>query len=274
MKKLYAAISILGLSAALMLAVPAAVNATKVVANPGTKQCKVVTNGSLNGENGPDRKFVVKNNKAFIGFSVKGKNCKTTVQLKSWYSPSRNGTPHEAQKKFQQKERTLGPGKYTMGVDLPPKNCFYQVDFVQVPVHKLPGQKNTMLGFTLNGKKNCIPEDKMIKVCVLATKEIKVIKEKNFDKTKHSLNLADCQTIPGKLIVCEIKTGKIVTIDETDYDANVYTKDITKCDEPETPETPKELPQTGLESVLSLVGASALTGSTSYYVGSLRRRNS
>ena len=261
------------------MAVPAISNATKVVADPTAKECKVVTDGTLNGENGPNRKFVVKNNKAFISFTVKGKNCQSTVQLKSWYSPSRNGTPHPAQKKFQEKERTLAPGKYTMGVDLPPKNCFYQVDFVQVPKNKVPGTKNIMLGFTLNGKKNCIPEDKMIQVCVLATKEIKVIKEKNFDAKLHSLNLADCQTVPGKLIVCEIETGEIVTIDETAYDANVYTTDLTKCKEPETPKTPKtpetpsELPKTGVENVLGLIGASALTGSASYYLNS-RRRNS
>ncbi len=276
MKKSYVVSAILAVAGVALLAAPMVANAKRVAADSTAKECKVVTNGTLNGENGPNRKFVVTNNKAFISFTVKGKKCQSTVQLKSWYSPSRNGTPHPAQVKFQEKERTLGPGKYTMGVDLPPKNCFYQVDFVRVPDNKAPGEKNEMLGFTLNGKKNCIPEPKMITVCVLATKEIKTINQKNFDATKHTLDLSKCkklpQEVPGKLVVCDLQTKEIVTIDEEDFDESRHTEDQSKCDTPEVPETPKELPQTGLESLMSLVGASSLAGSASYYIGS-RRRN-
>jgi hypothetical protein len=45
-----------------------------------------------------------------------------------------------------------------MSVDLPANGCFYQVDFVRIIPNRQPGQKNEMLGFVLDGNKNCIPK--------------------------------------------------------------------------------------------------------------------
>jgi hypothetical protein len=279
MRKSYLVSAILAVAGIAMLATPLAANAKRVAAGSpaatSAKECNIVTDGSLNGENGPHRKFVVANNKAFISFTAKGKNCETTVALKSWYSPSRNGTPHEAQVKFQEKERTVGPGHYTMGIDLPAKGCFYQVDFVHVLQNRQPGQKNEMLGFTLNGDKDCTPNKppktpKTIQVCDLNSHQIVTINEKDFDASKYSKNLADCQTVPGELIVCRLSDHKIMKIKEGDFDASKYSKEAKDC-EVTPPSTPKELPHTGASDVLNLVGAAALTGSTSYWVASRRR---
>lgn len=80
------------------------------------------------------------------------------------------------------------------------------------------------------------PETPVVKVCDLASKTIISISEDNFDSTKHSTNLADCQEAPV------------------------------------TPTPPTELPTTGIESVLfNITAIGTLVGTTIAYA--LSRRN-
>ncbi len=73
---------------------------------------------------------------------------------------------------------------------------------------------------------------KKITVCELATKKIITIDEKDFDASKYSKDLSKCKEVPPtKITVCELATKKIVTIDEKDFDANKYSKDLSKCKE-------------------------------------------
>lgn len=147
--KLILAAIVAALSLGLLLSVTTRANAQE--ARP--INCTVETVGTQDGAGGPHSKFTIENNTAFIKFNVVGgADCKQTVALKSWLSPSRNGTPHEDQKLFASVTRTFGVGQHRMSVALPPKDCFYQVDFVQI----LPGG-NQILGFVLDGTKNCIP---------------------------------------------------------------------------------------------------------------------
>ena len=90
---------------------------------------------------------------------------------------------------------------------------------------------------------------------------------------------------PKTITVCEIDTKKIVTIDESDFDSSKYSKNLSDCEEtpvtpvtpenpttPETnPETPTELPQTGMsENILALTGLGALVAGIAYYIASRR----
>lgn len=72
------------------------------------------------------------------------------------------------------------------------------------------------------------------KVCRLSDKEIITIKKDEFDSSKHSRNLEDCQAAPTQ------------------------------------PQTPSELPQTGGVSGLAAMGLSALTLGISYYIAGRR----
>ncbi len=78
-------------------------------------------------------------------------------------------------------------------------------------------------------KKECQPEVKKITVCELATKKIITIDEKNFDASKHSKDLKDCEE--KKIIVCELATKKIITIDEKNFDASKHSKNLDDCKE-------------------------------------------
>jgi len=84
---------------------------------------------------------------------------------------------------------------------------------------------------TVTVKKECVPEVVKITVCELATKKIVTINEKDFDAKKYSKNLEDCKT-PVKITVCELATKKIVTINEKDFDAKKYSKDLNDCKAP------------------------------------------
>lgn len=68
-------------------------------------------------------------------------------------------------------------------------------------------------------------QPKEIKVCVLATWEIKTIKESDFDKNKYTKDLEKCQPIK----VCELKTFTIITIKQGEFDSRKHSKDLDKC---------------------------------------------
>ena len=71
---------------------------------------------------------------------------------------------------------------------------------------------------------------------------------------------------PGKISVCELKTNKIITIDESDFDTSKHSKDLDDCKE-----LPPELPKTGpAESIVAILGLGALIASIVYYVASRR----
>ena len=126
------------------------------------------------------------------------------------------------------------------------------------------GNKSDTADVTVN--KDCPPAD--IIVCELATKKIVTIKENQFDPTKYSKNLKDCET-PEQIVVCELATKKIVTIKKSDFNEAKYSKDLTKC--ADTPVTPPELPQTGTtENIVAVIGLGALIASIAYYVASRR----
>lgn len=85
-------------------------------------------------------------------------------------------------------------------------------------------------------------------------------------------NPDDCDTadvdVPptsGNIEVCELATFNIITIEESMFDSTKHSKDLSDCT------TPEELPETGpAETVLQLVGAMSLIGSSAYYIASRR----
>ena len=114
--------------------------------------------------------------------------------------------------------------------------------------------------------KTCVPP-KDIKVCELASKKIITIKEDQFDASKHSKNLKDCEA--NKITVCEIASKKIITIDENKFDASKHSKNLKDCET--TPVTPAELPKTGAgDGVAAALALGAVVASASYYVASRR----
>lgn len=84
----------------------------------------------------------------------------------------------------------------------------------------------------------CAPEEKVeIEVCRLDTLEIVTIDEKEFDATKYSKTLADCdepvEDDSLEIDVCELATGDVITIDESDFDETLHSTDTESCAPPE-----------------------------------------
>ncbi len=116
------------------------------------------------------------------------------------------------------------------------------------------------------------PADKIV-VCDLESKKIITIDEDQFDSSKHSKNLKDCEEekcpIPGK---------EHLPKDSKDCYENCpipgkehLPKTSAECEEPVVPETPAELPKTGAGDLLSAgVGLSAM-GVAAYYYAASRR---
>jgi len=93
----------------------------------------------------------------------------------------------------------------------------------------------------------CEPEKLL--VCELATKKIISINKGDFDVKKHTTDFSKCASTPLK--VCELSTKKIILINAGDFDASKHTTDLKKCETTTTPPvtppvTPPELPQTGV----------------------------
>lgn len=86
-----------------------------------------------------------------------------------------------------------------------------------------------------------------------------------------------CTTTPpvNNITVCDLSTKQTTTIKESDFDSTKYSKDLNDCQEvPVTPPsttTPPELPHTGMSgNIVAIVGLGALIASTAYYVASRR----
>lgn len=100
-----------------------------------------------------------------------------------------------------------------------------------------------------------------------------------YNTAKTTVNIP-CQPVtPGNINVCEISTKKIVSIKESEFNSSKYTKDLSQCDTivppttPETPETVSELPQTGIStSAMAFAGLGLLTVGLGYALTSSRIR--
>ena len=85
--------------------------------------------------------------------------------------------------------------------------------------------------------KTCSPyEPKPIKVCNLGSKKIEEIDEKNFDASKYSKNVDDCEATT-EISVCNLSTGTVVKINESDFSSSKYSKDTANCAPPDTTNT-------------------------------------
>ncbi len=85
---------------------------------------------------------------------------------------------------------------------------------------------------------------------------------------------------PGKIVVCELETNKVITIREDEFDENRHTTDLSKCDTPEvpvtpttpvTPVTPTELPKTGVSNGTVTMAGLALVALIAGYAVTARR---
>jgi uncharacterized repeat protein (TIGR01451 family)/LPXTG-motif cell wall-anchored protein len=152
--------------------------------------------------------------------------------------------------------------------ELPPKD----IQVCELATKKIITIKENDFDSSKHSKnlKDCEVVVKNIKVCELSTKKIITINEKDFDSSKHSKNLADCKEVPPVTIeVCDLSTKTIVTINEKDFDETKHTKDLNQC-----AVTPPELPQTGAsENIVAIVGLGALIASFAYYIASRRALN-
>lgn len=88
----------------------------------------------------------------------------------------------------------------------------------------------------------------------------------------------ECEpTEPGKIIVCDTETQKVITINEDEFDKNRHTTDLSKCETPEapvtptTPTTPTELPKTGISSGTATMAGLALVALIAGYAATARR---
>lgn len=103
-----------------------------------------------------------------------------------------------------------------------------------VTVTTAHGQKTDQASVSVMSK--C--DAKQIQVCELKTKQIVTIKEAEFNSTKHSKNLSDCQTKPTTPV------------------------------KPVEPGKPSELPKTGFDTLANLIGLTSLVASIGYYANS------
>lgn len=118
---------------------------------------------------------------------------------------------------------------------------------------------------------------KKIEVCELATKDTITINEDDFDDSKHSRDFDDCKEAPKPeyLEVCILATKEIKMINKNDYDTSKHSTDLSDCDEEvvvtPAPETPAELPKTGVADAISgALGLGSIIAGFSYYATSRR----
>ena len=74
---------------------------------------------------------------------------------------------------------------------------------------------------------SCTVEPTMISVCETASGKVVSIDETTYTDEKYSKDTANCK--PPTIEVCELATGKVITIDEEEYDATKYSKDTENC---------------------------------------------
>lgn len=146
------------------------------------------------------------------------------------------------------------------------KSCDKDIIVCELATKKIVTIKESQFNSTKYSKnlKDCETPGTIV-VCELATKKIVTINVNDFNSSKYSKNLDDCKVI-NKITVCEISTKKIVTILESDFNSTKYSKDLSACTT-----TPPELPKTGMgENIVAVLGLGALIASVGYYLASRR----
>lgn len=156
--------------------------------------------------------------------------------------------------------------------------------------YKQPGTYNTMVTAHIKvgnkTKKVTAPAckttvtitDTDLRVCDLATKQVITIKQAEFDATKHSQNLDDCDTpvTPTNIKVCELTSGNIIEIPEAEFASAKHTKDLnsTECKDEETvEETPVQtIAATGPGAIAAGLFGSSSLGYGAYAYASSRRQ--
>lgn len=149
---------VLSLAVAVVGATGLAMAGSATVSAKAAPSCQIVTVGNTNTANKPHSVFKIHNGVARVAFVAKGKkNCEATVALKSWITLKEGGRPHKAQQLHVANTKTVGRGKHMISVQMPPKGCYYQVDFVKIR----EGQPNKILAYNLRGNHSCIekPEE-------------------------------------------------------------------------------------------------------------------
>lgn len=115
-----------------------------------------------------------------------------------------------------------------------------------------------------------VPEAKKIQVCDIASGKIITIDEADKDKEVY----APVDSEKCKIKVCDLNTKTVVTIQKETYesDKSRYTEDLTKCNPvTPTPTPTPELPSTGPGEVLmGMVGAGSVAGAGYYWRASRR----
>lgn len=119
-----------------------------------------------------------------------------------------------------------------------------------------------------NGNKLSTMSDTILTSGVTVGKVGVSVNNKRFVQFKAKINCPAPEE--KKITVCELDTKKVITIDESDFNAKKHSMDLNDCDvTPVTPTTPTELPQTGSEGVIALVAA--LLTAAGAYVATARR---
>lgn len=111
----------------------------------------------------------------------------------------------------------------------------------------------------------CAPKPKTVEACNIDTGVIETVDQSKVDNVHYTTDLTKCQEQ-----VCRISDKTTVTINKSDFDSNEYTTDLSACES--TPETPTELPHTGMsDGILSVIGLGSLVGVSAAYIASRRQ---
>lgn len=103
----------------------------------------------------------------------------------------------------------------------------------------------------------------------------------NGDKSSTATVTVNGKDCAQPIQVCDLKTQTLVTIDESQFDSSLYSKNLADCNQtpttPTTPTTPEAsllLPHTGpADTLAKLFGAVSLASTFAYYVASRRNLN-
>lgn len=240
MKKLLITAVVTGFAIAALLGGNA--SAAKLGENyDGANGCKVTTSLPKKGTPMPGKnstKFSRADGRAYINVKAEGAKCNEEVSLATWKTPSADGRPYNQQELAWSKTVTLKGGSRTMSIGIPKNGCFFQIDLVfGGPTDPKGGpfyEKGRLINAVKGGSKDCVtePEPDKIRVCELATKEVIVIAENAFNANLHTRDLTKCEdkTVePDTIEVCEIATKRIIEIKEDEFDATKHTTDRSQC---------------------------------------------
>jgi hypothetical protein len=148
--------------------------------------------------------YSIHGNKATVTFDVVGTNCNLPVTMVVWKAPNgTDGKPYSEQTLFFHTSDTFKTGRHQMTGTLP--SCYFQVDTVTgTKLTGATGQaynySTRQVAFMHGGNQSCTKSPTqptppvIIKVCDLISHEIVKIDKADFDKTKYSKDLTNCET--------------------------------------------------------------------------------